>query len=204
MAWYLFLLVVACVAAVVVWDFRRKAARREAVSKERFEQIFKANVAAATEPESSPAAAPSTGAPAAPKPPAGVSALSARERFLGQPHTLVYFLLKTGIPDVHVFANVALASVVNVPGEEGPNREHKLRRVSECQLDFVVCDRDMRIVAVVDMDAPESRDAAGMQRFKSDCLMAAGVRLVRINPMSLPSREEMRGLVCGGPVAARN
>lgn len=204
MAWYLFLLVVACVAAVLVWDFRRKAARREAASKERFEQIFKAKAAAATASESSPAAPPSTGAPAAPKPSAGVSALSARERFLGQPQTLVYFLLKTGIPDLQVFANVTLASVVSVPGEEGPDREQKLRRLSQCQLDFVVCDRDMRIVAVVDMDAPESRDTAGMQRFKSDCLMAAGVRLIRINPMSLPSREQMRGLVCGGPDAARN
>ncbi len=202
MAWYLFLLVVACVAAVFVWDFRRKAARRETASKERFEQIFKENAAAATTTETTSAAGPSTGAAAAPKPSTGVSALPAGERFLGQPQTLVYLLLKTGMPDHHVFANVTLASVVSVTGE-GPDREQKLRRLFQCQLDFVVCDRDMRLVAVVDMDAPESRDTAGMQRFKSDCLMAAGVRLIRINPMSLPSRGEMRGLVCGGPDAAR-
>lgn len=202
MAWFLFLLVVACVVAVVIWDFRRKTARREAASKERFEQIFKAKATAATTPEPSSAAAPSTGAPTAPKPSAGTSALAARERFLGQPQTLVYFLLKTGIPDHSIFANATLASVLNAQGGS-LDREQQLRRLSQCPLDFVVCDRDMRVVAVVDLDSPESGDTAGAQRFKADCLAAAGVRFIRINPMSPPSREEMRGLVCGGPVAAR-
>ncbi len=202
MTWYLFLLVVAGVSAVLVWDFRRKAARREAASKERFERMFKAKAAAAT-PESSPVAAPFAEAAVAPKPPVGVSVFPARERFLGQPQTLAYLLLKAGLPELQIFANVTLASVVSVPGAEGPDREQQLRRLSQCQLDFVVCNRDMRIIAVVDLDAPVSRDAAGMQRYKSDCLKAAGVRLIRINPLTLPSREEMRGLVCGGPDAAR-
>ena len=202
MTWYLFLLVVAGVTAVFVWDFRRKAARREAASKERFERILKAKAAAAT-PESSPAAAPFAETAVAPKPPVGVSVFPARERFLGQPQTLAYLFLKTELPDLQIFANVTLASVVSVPGAEGPDREQQLRRLSQCQLDFVVCDRDMRIIAVVDLGAPVSQGAAGMQRFKSDCLTAAGVRLIRINPLSLPPREEVRGLVCGGPNAAR-
>ena len=201
MTWYLFLLVVTGVSAVFVWDFRRKAARRKAASKERFERIFEAKAAAAATPESSPAAAAFA---AAPKPPAGVSALPARERFLSRPQTLAYFLLRTGLPDFQIFANVTLASVVSVPQAEGPDREQQLRRLSQCQLDFVVCDRDMRIISVVDLDATVNRDTAGMQRYKSDCLTAAGVRLIRINPLSLPSREEMRGLVCGGPDAVSN
>lgn len=204
MTWILFLLVVAGVSAVFVWDYRRKAARREAASKERFEQIFNAKAAAAATPASAPATAPLAGVAVAPKPPTGVSAFPARERFLGQPQTLAYLLLKTGLPDLQIFANVTLAAVVSAPQAEGPDREQQLRRLSQCQLDFVVCDRNMRIIAVVDLDSPASRDTAGMQRFKSDCLTAAGVRLIRINPLSLPPRKEMRGLVCGGPDAARN
>jgi hypothetical protein len=202
LTWFLFLLVVVGVSAVFLWDYRRKAARREAASKERLERMFKAKAATDAKPQSSPAAAPFPEAAVTPKPSAGLPAFRARDRFLGQPQTLAYLLLKTGLPDLQVFANVTLASVVNVPQAEGPEREQQLRRLSQCRLDFVVCSRDMRILAVVDVDAPENRDA-GMQRYKSDCLTAAGVRLVRINPLSLPSRESVRGLVCGGPEAAR-
>ncbi len=201
--WFLFLLVVVGVSAVFFWDYRRKAARREAASEDRFERIFKAKVASDTTPGPSPAAAPLTGAAAAPKSPGGGAAFLARERFLGQPQTLAYLLLKTGLPELQIFANVTLASVVNVPQAVGPDREQQLRRLSQCQLDFVVCDREMHIIAVVDLDAPGSRDTAGLQRYKSDCLTAAGVRLVRINPQSMPSREAMRGLVFGGAGAVR-
>ena len=124
-----------------------------------------------------------------------------RSRFLGQRETLVYLLLKTGMPDHQIFAGVTLASVISVPGV-GFDREQQLRRLSAYLLDFVVCDRNMRIIAVVDMEAPGSADATGMERYKSDCLTAAGVRLVRINPMSLPPRDAIRGLILGGPDAA--
>lgn len=198
--WILFLLVTAGVIAVFVWDYRRKAARREAASKERLEQIFKTK-AGAMPPDASPAAVSSIATAPVSKAPAGAPAFPARERFLGHPETLVYLLLKTGIPDHQIFANVTLASVISVPGV-GFDREQQLRRLSTYLFDFVVCDRNMRIVAVLDMEAPGSADTSGMERYKSDCLMAAGVRLVRINPMSLPSRDAIRGLICGAPDAA--
>jgi hypothetical protein len=38
-----------------------------------------------------------------------------RERFLSQPETLVYYLLRTGMAGYEVFPRVSLASVVAVP-----------------------------------------------------------------------------------------
>ncbi len=198
MVWFLLSLGVVSVIGVFVWDYRRKAARREAASKQRFNQIFRAK----PEPESPAAASsPVSPAPAAPAPAsaaqASVAAFPPRERFLGQSGTLVYLLLKTGLPDHQIFANVTLASVLSVPGA-GYDREQQLRRLSTYPLDFVVCDRNMRVVAVVDLESPGNVDDTGTERYQSDSLKAAGIRQVRLNPASLPSRAALRELVCGG------
>lgn len=193
MIWFLLLLGFASIIGIFIWDYRRKAARREAARQQRFNQIFKDK----TEPESTVAApAPLTSASAVPPAQARVAAFPPRDRFLGQPETLVYLLLRTGLPDHQVFANVTLASVLNVPGA-GHDREQQLRRLSTYALDFVVCDRNMRIVAVVDLESPGGADASGVERYKSDCLKAAGVRQVCVDPASLPSREALRALVRG-------
>ena len=196
-AWLLFILIVGTIVAYCVWEYRRKAAERAAASMERFTQMFEAKPVAAPAPGSSPKPAPvSAERPMPVPPPAAAAALHGRERFLGKAETLLYYLLKTGIPGHEVFANVTLASVMEGPGG-GSGQEQQSRQLSHHRLDFVVCDKNMRIVAAVELEAPGGADAAGAQRFKSDSLKAAGVRLIRINPKALPRREELRVQVCG-------
>jgi len=202
MAWFLFVLMVGAVVAYCVWDLRRKAAVREAASQERFTQMFKARTAAMPTAEALPASIPAVAGNAPAKaPPVAAAAPSGKERFLGKAETLVYYLLKTGIPDHEVFANVTLAAVAGGAGG-GFDQEQQLRRFSQYQLDFVICDKNMRVVAAVELEAPGGADAAEGQRFKSDSLRAAGVRVVLINPKALPRREEIRTLVCGPGAAA--
>jgi len=189
--WFLLLLGVTVVIGVFVWDYRRKAARREAASKQRFDRMFKTPPPAADAP--APVAADVPAAAPVPK----LAVFPPRGRFLGQPETLVYLLLKTAMPDHVVFAGVTLASVLDVPGT-GFDREQQLRRLSTCPLDFVVCDRDMRIVAVVEIERPGAADPSGMDRYKLDCLEAAAVRRVALNPKALPPREALRALIGGG------
>jgi hypothetical protein len=198
--WFLLLLGVVCVAGVFIWDYRRKAARREAASKQRLEQLLKAT-AEPQPPGTAPVAVSPVAVVPAPLAQASIAAFPARERFLGQPEALVYLLLKTALPDHQVFARSTLASILNVPGA-GYDREQQLRRLSTYAVDFVVCDRNMHIVAVVDLESAGGVDAAGAERYKSDSLKAAGVHLVRVSAKSLPSREALRALVCGGPGGA--
>jgi hypothetical protein len=173
LGWFLFLLAVAGGVAFAIWNFHRKTAPRKAASEARFEKIFKG-----------PAQIP-----ASPPPPA------AAQCFLGQAESLLYYLLKAGLPDSEVFAGVSLARVVGAAGE---GREQQLRRLAQYQLDFVVCDKNMQVVAVVEVESAAGADAAGDRRFKSDLLKQAGIRLIRINPAALPQREQIRTLIDGG------
>lgn len=193
MAWLLLLLAAAATVAYFIWDFRRKAAARKAAASKRFEEMLRAQAPGNLRPETPLAAAPAGVSPASASAPAAAAAPPARERFLGQPETLLYYLLKTGLPDHEIFANVSLASVVGSPA--GASGEQ--RRLAPYQLDFVVCDKNMRIVAAIDVESAGAADSVGVQHFKADCLKQAGIRLVRISPAALPRREQIHSLVCG-------
>ena len=209
MLWLLFLLVGTSVIAYFVWDFRKKTADREVASQKRFEELLREQAPGGPAPAAAPAATPvpraapaATSVQAAAPVPAAASAPPAaaatvRERFLGQHETLLYLLLKTGLPDHEIFANVSLASVTALPGG-GSEREQQLRRLAPYQLDFVVCDKSMRVVAAVDLETAGGAEAAGIQQFKADHLKRAGIRLVRVNPAAMPKRDQVRGLVIDG------
>lgn len=203
MIWVLFLLATAVVVGVFIWDYRRKSVARETARQDRFERMFDPKAAAApaaapAEPTVAQEPAQQAGevlAESAPKlPPA-----AAVERFLDPPARLAYLLLRTGLPDHEIFPRVALSAVVSAG--TGIDREQHRRRLSRYQLDFVVCDRDMRVVAVVEVNSPGKHEAPADRQVKSDTLQSAGIRLVELNSAALPRREAVRALIQGGEKA---
>jgi len=76
-------------------------------------------------------------------------------------------LLKAAFPRHEVFARVRLADVLQVKiGPQGMERLRAFRKIANQHVGFVVCDRDMTIVAIVDAkeadqvragDQPENR-----------------------------------------------
>lgn len=202
MLWYLFLVAAVGLIVYAIWSYRRKAAARRAASAARFEQMFKgrAQILASPQPISSVAASPSeSSAPAATPGATAATPPAATQRFLGQAESLLYYLLKVGLPDLEVFAGVSLARVVGAPGD-GRDREQQVRRLSQYQLDFVICDKSMQVVAVVDVESAAGAGTAGDQSFKSDILRQAGIRVVCVNPAALPRRERIRALISGEPL----
>lgn len=199
MAWFLFLLAVAGGVGFSIWNYRRKAAATKAARDARFGQIFKAKAAAGTASDLPAVSPPESATRAAPMARAAALVSPPNQRFLGQSESLIYYLLKTGVPDHEVFANATLASVVGPPGN-GRDREQQVRRLSRYQLDFVICDKSMRVVAVVDVESAAGAATAGDQDFKSDILRQAGIRVVRVNPAAPPRRERIRALISGEPL----
>ena len=201
MLWLLLILATGGVVAYGVWDFRRKTAAREAASQARFEEMFKGKDAAVSaKPESAPPMPMAAVPAAAPAPPVSpLVAVSTPGRFLGKAETLVYRLLQTGLPDHEIFANVMLSSVVAASGSRSQS-EQQARRLAQYQVGFVVCDRDLRIVAAVEVEAGGGADAVGIRHFKEECLRAAGIRLVWFDAAALPRRQEIRALLGMSPL----
>ena len=202
--------------AGIVWLYRRKTAERKAASNERLKVFFDqtaggsgaADVPPApfVTPSAAPSAAPFSETPTAP--PAEAPAARApvvqpsmryavRERLLSSPQTLLYFLLKSSLSDHEVLAQVSAAAVIDVPdGVGGLEREARQRRLAAVVLDFVVCDKSLRAVAVVQWGA-RTGVAAEATAFARACCESAGLRWIDMAPDALPRREMVRAVVLG-------
>jgi hypothetical protein len=196
----LFLLPIAAIA-YIVWDHKRKAAQRSAASTGRLEEILAvaaqkpADVALAPEP----AALADAAQPAPADQPASMPASYVmRERLLTPPQTLLYYLLKTGLPDHNVFALTPVASVL----EPGPSlaayaREEQARIFARHVVDFSVTDKSTRPVAIVKLIVPGDAPQGDLSLVRT-WFAAVGVRYVELDPSALPRKEALRALVLGG------
>ena len=79
-----------------------------------------------------------------------------RPRFLTKAESVVYLLLKAAFPRNEIFARVRLSDVLQVKiGPQGMERLRAFRKIANQHVGFVVCDRDMTIIAIVDSKEPE-------------------------------------------------
>lgn len=124
-----------------------------------------------------------------------------RPRFLSKSEAAVFLLLKAAFPRHEVFARVRLADVLQVKiGPQGLERLRAFRKIANQHVGFVVCDKDMTIVAIVDAKEPEQvtnpRDQK-LEIIKQRCLQAAQVKYIAIYPPQLPRYRELREQVLG-------
>ena len=124
-----------------------------------------------------------------------------RPRFLSKAENVVYLLLKAAFPRHDIFARVRLADVLQVKiGPQGMERLRAFRKIANQHVGFVVCDRDMTIVAIVDAREPEQvqnpRDQK-LEIIKQRCLQAAQVKYLCVYPPTLPRYRELREQILG-------
>jgi hypothetical protein len=124
-----------------------------------------------------------------------------RPRFLSKAEGVVYLLLKAAFPRHEIFARVRLSDVLQVKiGPQGMERLRAFRKIANQHVGFVVCGRDMAIVAIVDAKEPESminpRDQK-LEIIKQRCLQAAQVKYICVYPPQLPRYKELREQILG-------
>ena len=185
--WYLLVLAPFVAIPILWWNYRRKVAEREYAAGARWESLA---IAARTG-----AAAADTSQPA----PAVQARYARRERLLDPVQTLLYYLLKNGLPDHEVMPRIGLAQLLDVAGMPGGGeRELRLHGLAQHRVDFVICNKALQPVAVIDLvehEAPAALTAA--PDFKSQCLAQAGIRHLRLVRTALPKRQDVRALVLG-------
>jgi hypothetical protein len=124
-----------------------------------------------------------------------------RSRFLSKAENLVFLLLKTAFPRHEIFARVRLADVLQVKiGPQGLERLRAFRKIANQHVGFVLCDRDMTILAVIDAresDAVVNPRDQKLEIIKQRCLQAAQVKYICVFPPQLPRYQELREQVLG-------
>ena len=112
-----------------------------------------------------------------------------RPRFLTKAENLVFLLLKAAFPRHEMFARVRLADVLQVKiGPQGMERLRAFRKIANQHVGFVVCDRDMTIVAIVDSKEPDQVDRSARPEARDDqaALPAGGAGEVHLH-LSAPA-----------------
>jgi len=124
-----------------------------------------------------------------------------RPRFLSKAESVVFLLLRAAFPRHEIFARVRLADVLQVKiGPQGMERLRAFRKIANQHVGFVICDRDMTIVAIVDSREPDQlinpRDQK-LEIIKQRCLQAAQVKYLCVYPPQLPRYRELREQILG-------
>jgi hypothetical protein len=109
----------------------------------------------------------------------------ARKSYL-TPHTkLCYLILKAALPDHHVFCNARLVDALEL---------HAGHPLANARIDIVVCNKELGLVAVIDISNQGERDTQP-EREKTERLQSAGIRYLRFTPSAIPKPAEIRDLI---------
>ncbi len=126
-----------------------------------------------------------------------------RPRFLSKAESVVYMLLRAAFPRQEIFARVRLSDVLQVKiGPQGMERLRMFRKIADQQVGFLLCDRDMTILAIIDTKEPDAVVNPREQKLeiiKQRCLQAAQVKYICVYPPQLPRYRELREQILGPP-----
>ena len=191
------------VVAIIIWHHRRKAAARESQTEARLKAFL--SDAGKTDGAGGVARPEAYAAPdAMPVPQASheinlpiTKEYTARAALLTPPQKVLYYLLKAQLSDHEVLTKISAVAVLDIPTRfSGFERETRERRLALTVLDFVVCDKSFKAVAVVQCRTAQDGDATHLA-FAQACCTAVGLRWVEIVTDALPARETVRGVVLG-------
>lgn len=108
------------------------------------------------------------------------------KRPLSQPEQVLYFRLVQALPEHIILAQVQLSRLLGV--KKGNNYQAWFNRINRMSADFVVCNKDSSIVAVIELDdathQKEDRQTADAKKDKA--LASANVRVIRWQAKAIP------------------
>jgi very-short-patch-repair endonuclease len=116
---------------------------------------------------------------------------------LSQPEQVLYFRLVEALPEHVVLAQVQLSRFLGV--KKGNNFQQWMNRINRMSADFVICNRDFSIAAVVELDdaTHERADRKAADAKKDKALASAGLRIIRWQAKSLPDAAAIRSAIAG-------
>lgn len=101
----------------------------------------------------------------------------------------LYRRLKEVLPGYHIFAQVQLSRLIDV--KKGHDFSKWFNRVNRMSVDFVVCDENLKVLTVIELDDSSHRDPLRQEQDykKNKALKSAGIKIVRWQ--KIPSNEDI-------------
>jgi hypothetical protein len=118
-----------------------------------------------------------------------------REVFLAGPAKVLFLVLRAGLPDHHIFAHTRLADVLQLSGQ--PTTPQARAQFAQGRIDFVVCNKNLSIIALIDLiDGARPDDA--LKRALEPQLATGAARYLRVTSNAIPKPAEVRQMVYPG------
>lgn len=120
------------------------------------------------------------------------------KRVMSQPEMVLYYRLVEALPDQIILSQVQLSRFLGV--KKGFSFHEWNNRINRMSADFIVCNKDSSIRAVIELDdSTHTRaDRIKCDLKKNKAIASAGIRLVRWNVTNMPSKENIKATVLYG------
>ncbi len=104
-----------------------------------------------------------------------------------------FYRLKRALPQMHVFPQVAFAAFLTDDGRLSTNARWSVRAKFDRKIaDFIICDLDFRVLALVELD--DRTHVARADRQRDAITKAAGYQTIRYQSKSKPTESEIAAL----------
>lgn len=122
------------------------------------------------------------------------------KRPLSQPEQVLYFRLVQALPERIILAQVQLSRMLGV--KKGNKYQAWLNRINRMSVDFVICNKDYSVVAVIELDdkSHQRDDRRAADAKKDRALTSAGITIVRWQAKSIPNVTMIQSIFNAHPI----
>lgn len=101
--------------------------------------------------------------------------------------------LIVALPECYIFPQVAMTALLEATSTDKKKAHSDRLRIAQQRIDYVICDRQCRVIAVVELD--DRTHSRVKDQVRDSRLEQAGVRVVRFQSKTKPSKDELRNAV---------
>lgn len=106
-----------------------------------------------------------------------------------------FYRIARAVPDHFVFPQVSLQALIEPSSSNSKVAETDRRRIAQQRADYVICEPNGRIVAVIELD--DRTHEVKKDRIRDSRLRQAGVRVLRYRSKTKPGAEQIRSDLLG-------
>lgn len=117
-----------------------------------------------------------------------------RARALMTPNEVEFFSrLVAAVPEHYVFPQVAMSALIEAATNDKKKAHGDRLRIAQQRVDYVICDKACKVVAVVELD--DRTHSAAKDQVRDARLKQAGLRTVRFQSKNKPGVDALRAAI---------